>query len=115
LSAPHCLALGPLIWRGCEIFAAFVKYNENKNVERIRLGWLHRPIRFVTRFKERSILLVNQVTGEQVFTQFTKLVVKVLLSRVLILLNHPISSLVRSVLIFQAQLKVTNSHQIVMS
>lgn len=44
--------------------AAFVKYDENKNGERIRLDWLHRPIRFVTTFKERSTS-TTVVTKEQ--------------------------------------------------
>jgi hypothetical protein len=40
--------------------AALLKGNENKNVERIRLGWLSRPICFVNRFKERSASMLPQ-------------------------------------------------------
>jgi hypothetical protein len=34
--------------------AAFIKHDENKNMERVRLGWLYRPICFITGFNERS-------------------------------------------------------------
>jgi membrane protease YdiL (CAAX protease family) len=40
--------------RAGPLSAAFVKYDGHKNTKSIRLGRLHRPICFVTKFKERS-------------------------------------------------------------